>query len=42
MKENIHKLKVPRRPPWTSEMSGDELDAREREYFLHWRRDLAA
>lgn len=41
MEENIHKLKVPRRPPWTSDMSADELDVREREYFLHWRRDLA-
>lgn len=42
MKENIHKMKVPRRPPWTSDMSAEELDTREREYFLHWRRDLAA
>lgn len=35
------KLKVPRRPPWTKAMAHDELDAREREAFLVWRRDLA-
>lgn len=41
MQENIHRLKVPRRPTWTKEMTGEDLDAQEREYFLGWRRDLA-
>ena len=36
------RLTVPRRPPWRSDMAVDELDRRERESFLIWRRDLAA
>jgi len=36
------RLTVPRRPAWKAEMSGEELDARERQHFLVWRRDLAA
>mmetsp|Transcript_3650 Transcript_3650/g.7463 ORF Transcript_3650/g.7463 Transcript_3650/m.7463 type:complete len:573 (+) Transcript_3650:163-1881(+) len=39
--ENAHKLCVPRRPPWNSQMTVDELDAQERAYFLEWRRSLA-
>lgn len=39
--ENGHKLCVPRRPPWNSTMTVDELDAQERAYFLEWRRGLA-
>ena len=35
------RLTVPRRPPWRTDMSGEELDAREREAHLLWRRDLA-
>ncbi|KAE9616783.1 hypothetical protein Lal_00034818 [Lupinus albus] len=34
-------LRVPRRPPWTADMSVDELDANERQSFLTWRRSLA-
>lgn len=34
-------LRVPRRPPWTSEMSVEELDANEKQAFLEWRRRLA-
>ena len=36
------RLTVPRRPPWRKDMSPDELDVRERESFLMWRRDLAS
>ena len=36
------RLTVPRRPPWRKDMSPDELDVRERESFLIWRRDLAS
>ena len=36
------RLTVPRRPPWRSDMAVDELERREREAFLIWRRDLAA
>ena len=39
--ENSDKLCVPRRPPWTSKMTADKLDAQERAYFLEWRRALA-
>ncbi|PKA50884.1 large subunit GTPase 1 [Apostasia shenzhenica] len=34
-------LRVPRRPPWNSRMSAEELDANERQAFLEWRRSLA-
>ncbi|KAL2540974.1 GTPase LSG1-2 [Abeliophyllum distichum] len=34
-------LRVPRRPPWNSKMSVEELDANERQAFLSWRRSLA-
>ncbi|KAK3117798.1 hypothetical protein LTR53_000486 [Teratosphaeriaceae sp. CCFEE 6253] len=35
------RLTVPRRPKWTKEMSARELDERERESLLEWRRGLA-
>ncbi|KAL2485551.1 GTPase LSG1-2 [Abeliophyllum distichum] len=34
-------LRVPRRPPWNTKMSVEELDANERRAFLEWRRSLA-
>ncbi|XP_020575636.1 GTPase LSG1-2-like [Phalaenopsis equestris] len=34
-------LRVPRRPPWNSRMSAEELDVKERQAFLVWRRSLA-
>uniref|UniRef100_A0A0D9VWW6 CP-type G domain-containing protein n=1 Tax=Leersia perrieri TaxID=77586 RepID=A0A0D9VWW6_9ORYZ len=34
-------LKVPRRPPWSPQMTVEELDANERRAFLEWRRNLA-
>lgn len=34
-------LRIPRRPAWDKTMSSEELDQRERESFLEWRRDLA-
>lgn len=42
-KQNANKkrLKVPRRPPWDERMSTEELDEREREFLLEWRRGLA-
>ncbi|KAI1332126.1 hypothetical protein F5Y16DRAFT_214296 [Xylariaceae sp. FL0255] len=42
-KHNQHKgrLTVPRRPKWDASTTPDELDQREREAFLVWRRGLA-
>lgn len=34
-------IQIPRRPPWHAEMPTEELDARERQSFLNWRRKLA-
>ncbi|XP_075078000.1 GTPase LSG1-2 [Nicotiana tabacum] len=34
-------LRVPRRPPWNTRMSVEELDANENQAFLAWRRNLA-
>ncbi|CEO95877.1 unnamed protein product (mitochondrion) [Plasmodiophora brassicae] len=34
-------LPIPRRPPWTTDMTRDELEQLERTAFLDWRRDLA-
>ncbi|KAH6831980.1 P-loop containing nucleoside triphosphate hydrolases superfamily protein [Perilla frutescens var. hirtella] len=34
-------LRIPRRPPWTAEMSYEELDSNEKQAFLEWRRNLA-
>ena len=38
---NRKRLTVPRRPPWDETTSPRELDERERESFLDWRRGLA-
>ncbi|BES99757.1 50S Hypothetical protein-Hypothetical protein GTPase [Nesidiocoris tenuis] len=35
-------LRIPRRPPWSEETTAEELQAKERESFLEWRRALAA
>lgn len=34
-------LKIPRRPPWNSLTTPEELDQNEKEHFLEWRRSLA-
>ncbi|XP_041989890.1 GTPase LSG1-1-like [Salvia splendens] len=34
-------LRIPRRPPWNSKMSVEELDDNEKRAFLEWRRNLA-
>ncbi|XKL67927.1 hypothetical protein PGB90_003418 [Kerria lacca] len=34
-------LKIPRRPKWNLNMTAEELQSREREEFLSWRRNLA-
>lgn len=34
-------LTIPRRPPWTTETTPEELNKLEKETFLSWRRDLA-
>lgn len=34
-------LRVPRRPPWTKDMTAKEVDKQEKEAFLEWRRSLA-
>ena len=39
--ERRQKLRVPRRPPWDTKTSPHELDERERESMLEWRRGLA-
>lgn len=38
---NRKRLTVPRRPPWNDTMTKEQLESRERESFLEWRRDLA-
>ncbi|KAM0237879.1 hypothetical protein ACHAP5_008830 [Fusarium lateritium] len=40
-KQHKGRLTVPRRPKWDSTTTPDELDTRERESFLNWRRGLA-
>ncbi len=34
-------LKIPRKPAWNREMTGEEVDRREKDAFLAWRRDIA-
>ncbi|CAK9319437.1 unnamed protein product [Citrullus colocynthis] len=43
IEEALHasSLRVPRRPPWNTRMSAEELDDNERQSFLIWRRSLA-
>ncbi|XP_072758252.1 large subunit GTPase 1 homolog [Anoplolepis gracilipes] len=40
--ENKDSVKIPRRPKWDSSISAHELQTREKEAFLEWRRHLAA
>ena len=40
--ENKKRLTVPRRPPWDESTTARELDERERESLLEWRRGLAS
>ncbi|EPQ60470.1 kinase-like protein [Gloeophyllum trabeum ATCC 11539] len=40
-RENKQRLRVPRRPPWTRDMSPQQLDRQEKDAFLEWRRGLA-
>jgi large subunit GTPase 1 len=35
------KLPIPRRPPWTFDMSADEIQVNEKKMFLDWRRGLS-
>ncbi|KAI0785077.1 P-loop containing nucleoside triphosphate hydrolase protein [Abortiporus biennis] len=39
--ENKQRLRVPRRPPWTKDMTTVQLDRQEKDSFLEWRRGLA-
>ncbi|XP_050453001.1 large subunit GTPase 1 homolog isoform X1 [Cataglyphis hispanica] len=39
--ENKDSIKIPRRPKWDSSISTHELQTREKEAFLEWRRHLA-
>ena len=34
-------LKIPRKPAWTREMTADDVDRREKDAFLEWRREVA-
>ena len=34
-------LGIPRRPPWTKDMTSEELDVQERKAFIDWRRGIA-
>jgi large subunit GTPase 1 len=38
---SFQELKVPRRPSWDASTTGAELNRREKEAFLNWRRDIA-
>ncbi|KAF8531891.1 P-loop containing nucleoside triphosphate hydrolase protein [Gautieria morchelliformis] len=40
-RENRDKLLVPRRPPWTKDLTPAQLERQERDAFLEWRRSLA-
>src|SRR5262245_38966895 len=40
-RENRKRLTVPRRPPWDEKTTPQQLDAREKESLLQWRRGLA-
>lgn len=40
-RQHRNRLTIPRRPRWDSSTTPQELDAREREAFLNWRRGLA-
>ncbi|XP_014243187.1 large subunit GTPase 1 homolog [Cimex lectularius] len=40
--EKKHLLKIPRRPEWNETMTADEVQAKEKESFLLWRRGLAS
>jgi large subunit GTPase 1 len=40
MRTLINQVTIPRRPPWDSSMSAEELDIQEKESFLEWRRSL--
>lgn len=40
-REHKQQLRVPRRPPWTREMTKEDLERSERDSFLEWRRGLA-
>uniref|UniRef100_A0A2S2QR58 Large subunit GTPase 1 homolog n=1 Tax=Sipha flava TaxID=143950 RepID=A0A2S2QR58_9HEMI len=40
-KEFKHFIKIPRRPKWNSETTAEELESKERQNFLDWRRKLA-
>ncbi|GAB1603812.1 large subunit GTPase 1 homolog [Argonauta hians] len=39
--KNKELLRIPRRPPWDDQTTPEELDSRERELFLEWRRGLS-
>lgn len=39
--KNKHLVGIPRRPPWDETTTAEELQTREREAFLEWRRRLA-
>jgi len=39
--ENKQRLRVPRRPAWTKDMPIAQLERREKDAFLEWRRGLA-
>lgn len=39
--DNRDRLKVPRRPAWTTDMDKAQLERIEREEFLEWRKGLA-
>lgn len=36
-----YRLTVPRRPPWSPDMTAEAVDAQQRASFLAWRRELA-
>lgn len=39
--ENKQRLRIPRRPAWIKSMTNAELDRKEKNAFLEWRRGLA-
>lgn len=39
--DNRQRLKVPRRPAWSRSMPKEQLERKERDEFLEWRKGLA-
>ena len=39
---NYTQLAIPRKPAWTTSMTAEDIDRREKNVFLRWRSNIAA